>query len=125
MSAFTTPADLRMLDDYQWQLLTAVEYHVGRYPSDDVIHIPAGTVTDLTSVPQLLWSLFPPHGRWAKAAIVHDHLYANAIGSKRYADAVFLEAMGVLGVPPLSRWVLHTAVRLFGRGNYHRRSKTA
>lgn len=118
MSAFTTPADLRMLDNYQWQLLTSFEYHVGAMPSTDVIRIPAGTVTDLATVPQILWSILPPHGRWAKAAIVHDYLYAQGIGSKRYADAVFYEAMGVLKVPRFRRWLMFTAVRLFGRGNY-------
>lgn len=118
MSAFTTPADLRMLDNYQWQLLESFEYHVGNFPSVDVIRVPAGTITDLASVPRVLWALFPPHGRWAKAAIIHDYLYSNAIGSKVYADRTFLEAMQVLGVPKWRRLVMYAAVRLFGRGAY-------
>lgn len=118
MSSFTTPADLRMLDDYRWQVLAPFEYHVGSYPSDTVISVPASTVTDLATVPRLLWAMFPPHGRYAKAAIVHDYLYDRAIGSKAYADRTFLEAMEVLGVPLLTRAVMYWAVRLFGRGNY-------
>jgi hypothetical protein len=118
MSAFTTPADLRMLDNYQWQLLTEFDYHVGTFPSATVIRIPAGTVTDLASVPRLLWAIFPPHGRYAKAAIVHDYLYDQAIWSKPCADQVFLEAMEVLGVPRWRRVLMYWAVRLFGRGNY-------
>jgi len=118
MSSFTRPADLRMLDNYRWQLLATFEYHVGEYPSADVIRVPAGTITDLASVPRLLWALFPPHGRWAKAAIIHDYLYANAIGSKAYADRTFREAMGVLGVSKLVRWLMYWAVRLGGRGAY-------
>ena len=82
------------------------------------IDVPAGYVTDLASVPRALWTVFPPHGRYAKAAIVHDYLYSNAIGSKRWADKVFLEAMGVLDVPKWRKWVMYFAVRLFGRGNY-------
>lgn len=118
MSSFTTPADLRMLDDYRWQVLAPFEYHVGSYPSDTVISVPAGTVTDLATVPRLLWAVFPPHGRYAKAAIIHDYLYEQAIGSKAYADRTFLEAMTVLGVPSLTRAVMYWSVRLFGRGNY-------
>lgn len=118
MSSFTTPADLRMLDNYRWQLLAAFEYHVGSYPSDTVIRVPAGAVTDLASVPRLLWAIFPPHGRWAKAAIIHDYLYARAIGSKASADRTFLEAMTVLGVSHFTRTLMYWAVRWFGRGNY-------
>lgn len=120
MSNFTTPADLRMLDNYRWQLISSFEYHIGSYPSDEVITVPAGTVTDLASVPRILWAIFPPHGRWAKAAIIHDYLYAQGIGTKEYADSVFNEAMAVLGVPPLKRNLMFLAVCLFGRGAYHK-----
>lgn len=120
MSTFTTPADLRMLDDYRWQVLAPFEYHVGSFPSSTVISVPAGTVTDLATVPRPLWALFPPHGRYAKAAIVHDYLYDQAIGSKAYADRTFLEAMAVLGVPRVTRNLMYWAVRLCGRGKYYR-----
>jgi len=118
MSTFTTPADLRMLESYRWQVLVAFEYHVGGYPSATVISVPAGTVTDLASAPRLLWAIFPPHGRWAKAAIIHDYLYDQAIGRKADADRTFLEAMTVLGVSRFTRTAMYWAVRLFGRGNY-------
>lgn len=118
MSSFTTPADLRMLDNYQWELLASFEYHVGDFPSEEVITVPAGTVTDLASVPRLLWAIFPPHGVWAKAAIIHDYLYSNAIKSKAFADLTFLEAMKVLGVPPWRRKLMYLAVHYFGRGAY-------
>ena len=82
--------------------------------------MPAGTVTDLATVPRVLWSLFPPHGRWAKAAIIHDYLYANAVGTKAFADKVFSEAMAVLGVGRVTRVILYWAARVFGRGNYNK-----
>lgn len=118
MSTFTTPADLRMLDDYRFQVLAPFVYHIGKFPSENVVVVPAGTVTDLASVPRLLWVILPPHGRWAKAAIIHDYLYANGIGTKEFADKVFLEAMAVLGVPKTKRTLMYWAVRLFGRGSY-------
>jgi hypothetical protein len=118
MSKFTTPADLRLLGNYTWELLAEFEYHVGKYPSEHVIRVPVGTVTDLASVPRLLWVIFPPHGKYAKAAIVHDYLYAQAIGTKDEADRIFYEAMGVLGVPKWRRRAMYAAVRWFGRGAY-------
>ena len=52
MSSFTTPADLRLLDGYWYELLSPFEFHVGAYPSVNVIRVPAGFVTDLASIPR-------------------------------------------------------------------------
>lgn len=109
-----------MLDNYRWMLLAPFEYHVGMYPSEQLIAVPIGTITDLATVPRILWSVFPPHGRYAKAAIIHDYLYDRAIGSKAFADSTFREAMEVLGVPRWRRTLMYWAVRWFGRGNYRR-----
>lgn len=38
----------------------------------DVITIPAGTCTDLASVPRIFWWLLPPTGAYEDAAFVHD-----------------------------------------------------
>lgn len=112
------PADLRMLDNYRWELLAEFDYHVGSLLSVEVIRVPVGTITDLASTPRILWAIFPPHGQYAKAAIVHDYLYQQAIGSKYWADQVFLEAMEVLCVPRWRRVLMYWAVRAFGKGNY-------
>lgn len=115
-----------MLSNYRWQLLASFDYYVGAHPEssiipkESIIRVPTGTITDLASVPRILWAVFPPHGKYAKAAIVHDYLYQQSIGSKDWADRVFLEAMAVLGVPRLSRTLMYWSVRLFGRGNYSR-----
>lgn len=119
MSSFTTPADLRIVGTYIFEMLSDFSYHVGAYPSLDVVIVPAGFVTDLASIPRVLWSLLPPHGRYAKAAIIHDWLYATGIGgSREYADNVFLEAMEVLGVSVWKRSVIYWAVRAFGASKY-------
>ena len=120
MSRFTTPAILEMLDDYRWRLVEPFEFWITDEPGD-IISVPAGYITDLASVPRVLWVLFPPHGRYAKAAIIHDWLYDNALRTKREADLIFLDGMCVLGVPQWRRWLMYIAVRLFGRGNYCRK----
>lgn len=116
MSRFTTPAILEMLDDYRWRLVEPFEFWLTDEP-EDVISVPAGYVTDLASVPRILWAIFPPHGRYAKAAIIHDWMYDNGLRTKREADRIFLDAMKVK-VPAWRRLMMYCAVRLFGRGNY-------
>lgn len=119
MSSFTTTADMRIEGEFTFQMLAAFEFHVGQYPSEEIVTVPAGFVTDLASVPRALWSIFPPHGSWAKAAIVHDYLYSSGKTSRVYADRVFLEGMEVLGVPLLKRQLMYWAVRLFGESSFN------
>ncbi|EEI4447826.1 DUF1353 domain-containing protein [Salmonella enterica] len=119
MSKFTTPAILEMLGHYNWRVYEPFEFYLSDDESD-VIEVPAGFVTDLASVPRIFWSLMPPDGRYAKAAIIHDYMYDNAQRTKREADRIFLDGMTVLGVPKWKRTVMYLAVRLFGRGNYRK-----
>lgn len=74
----------------------------------------AGDMPDFATIPRPLWVLFPPTGPYGKAAVIHDYLYDMRIGTRERADAIFLEAMGVLGVPWLVRRLLYAAVRVFG-----------
>lgn len=119
MSRFTTPL-IGYFDDAMEKFTTTEEfdYHVGTYPSSDIIKVPSGFVTDFASVPKIIQWLIHPHGRYGKAAVLHDYLYENAIKSKAYADNVFYEAMGVLGVSQPKRWVMYQAVKRFGKGKY-------
>ncbi|EJI2433989.1 DUF1353 domain-containing protein, partial [Salmonella enterica] len=91
--------------------------------NSDVIEVPAGFVTDLASVPRIFWTILPPDGKYAKAAIIHDYLYDNALRTKKEADLIFLDGMTVLGVPRLKRKVMYWAVRWFGRGKYSQRER--
>ncbi|HAG2581977.1 TPA: DUF1353 domain-containing protein [Salmonella enterica] len=117
MSRFTTPAILEMLGHYNWCVHEPFEFYLSD-DNSDVISVPAGFVTDLASVPRIFWTLLPPDGKYAKAAIIHDYLYDNALRTKKEADKIFLDGMTVLGVPKWKRTVMYWAVRLFGRGMY-------
>ncbi|WP_141124948.1 DUF1353 domain-containing protein, partial [Salmonella enterica] len=70
------------------------------------------------TIPRIFWILLPPDGKYAKAAIIHDYLYDNALRTKYEADRIFLDGMAVLGVPRWKRTVMYWAVRWFGRGSY-------
>ncbi|ECO0902306.1 DUF1353 domain-containing protein [Salmonella enterica subsp. enterica serovar Newport] len=117
MSKFTTPAILEMLGHFNWRVHEPFAFYLSDDESD-VIEVPAGFVTGLATVPRIFWILLPPDGKYAKAAIIHDYLYDNALRTKKEADKIFLDGMTVLGVPKWKRTVMYWAVRLFGRGTY-------
>jgi hypothetical protein len=82
--------------------------------------VPAGFVTDLASVPRVLWRLFPSSGRHNEAAVVHDWLYNCGTCSRFLADAIFREGMIALGVPKWKAWLMFMAVRAFGWPNFRK-----
>lgn len=57
------------------------------------VRVPKGFVTDLASVPPIFWSKYPPIGRYAYAAVVHDYLYWHQTTTKKVADEVMFAAM--------------------------------
>ncbi|EHQ4621381.1 DUF1353 domain-containing protein [Salmonella enterica] len=117
MSCFTTPAIFEMPGHYNWHIHEPFAFYLSD-DNSDVIEVPAGFITDLATVPRIFWILLPPDGKYAKAAIIHDYLYDNALRTKKEADLIFLDGMKVLGVPCWKRTVMHLAVRMFGRGSY-------
>jgi hypothetical protein len=135
MSSFTKSFDKDLVvidtgDGRKWQLAEDFEYHVGSKDSDEVIKVPAGFITDFATIPQFLWGIFPPTGRYTKAAVIHDYLTANKgriphataddntityrCYTKKQVDKIFLEAMKVLGVNIVTRRVIWAAVSAFG-----------
>ncbi|EJR6247694.1 DUF1353 domain-containing protein, partial [Salmonella enterica] len=77
----------------------------------------------LATIPRIFWTILPPDGKYAKAAIIHDWMYDNALRTKKEADKIFLDGMTVLGVPRLKRKIMYWAVRWFGRGQYSQRER--
>lgn len=83
------------------------------------VSVPTGFRTDFASVPRGLWNLFPPTGRYAPAAVLHDFLYQTAhVGdveiSRGYADSVLRRASGDLGVSWMTRTLMYAGVRSGG-----------
>lgn len=83
--------------------------------------VPQSYITDFASIPWLVRGLIPAFGRHAKAAVVHDWLYAVGEPDMRArADRVFLHALRELKVAWFKRLILYTAVRLGGGGGYNK-----
>lgn len=128
MSGFAEPLAVEILDGQRNRRVTARLIQDFSYRSGsaqgEAVWVPAGFVTDFTSVPWGLWNLEPPLGDAGKAAVVHDYLYASCGLGGRYsraqADRIFREALGELGVPWWKRTLLWAAVRLGGAGGWGR-----
>lgn len=120
MSKFLSELDMmeadRDVDDGKWRLCAPLIY------SSDAINrtitVPADFVTDLASVPRLPVIYWLCGGRANKPAVVHDFLYSNGIVPREQADAVFLEAMEVVGVPWVYRKLMWAGVRVGGASHY-------
>lgn len=92
------------------------------YASDvlgTTITVPARFVTDLASIPRAMWRVFPPVGKYDAAAVLHDWLYRAGGVTRAQADAVFDEAMGVLNVGQVARWLMYRAVRAGGEEKWN------
>ena len=129
MSSFTTRLVTTELEDPHGHpmlrrgrvlhlVLEPFRYEVGFLGSGDVIEVPVGFITDFASVPRALWAFEPPIGRIAKAAVLHDFLYAGQLRPRIECDRIFYEAMGVLGVPDLKRSIIYAGVRAGGGKGY-------
>ncbi len=118
MSSFTEPPALEQIGPQLWRVLKPFDYHIGWIGSGFVIHIPALWESDLASIPRPLQRWLKPDGPWANAALIHDYLYGQGLGTKLLADVVFYEALGCLHVRQALRLAMFWAVCLFGRGAY-------
>ena len=78
------------------------------------IRVPAGFGSDGASVPRLMWSLYPPFGKYLEAAIVHDWFCVSHAVDSITAAKVFREAMAVCGVSKWRRNKMYWAVKFFG-----------
>lgn len=84
-----------------------------------VIVVPRWYVTDFASVPWYGQGFVDPQGPTARAAIVHDWLYAiGEPGKREEADAIFLRAMLKYGVPSFQANLAYQAVRAGGEKGY-------
>jgi hypothetical protein len=118
MSQFTTPFRGEIIGKNLWRTIEPFEYHIGSYPSDMVITVPIGFITDFASVPRFIWPIISPIDTHAKAAVIHDYCYEYAPYSRKMCDLIFLEGMIVLNVPYWKRQFMYKFVRLCGWYNW-------
>lgn len=134
MSSFTDPLDVRILQREiktrgLYKLLKEFTYEIGEEGSGVLVEVPAGFVTDLASVPWFIRWLISPGGLHAKASVIHDYLYSKGViqtkgvtqtetPTRLRADQIMKEAMVVLKVPCIRRWMIYKAVRWFAKSAF-------
>lgn len=104
-----------------YRVAESFRYYLGEKYAEQWVYAPAGMLTDLASIPQIVWNLLPPGGKYGAAAIVHDRLcntlqltQAGKLISidRKKADAILGEAMEILKVPFWKRILISSAVSL-------------
>lgn len=102
----------------KYMLLADIEIELS---NDQVIKIPKGYIWDLASVPRLLWGICPPDSDAELAFLIHDFLYENQIGSRKWADAEMLlwskrtNGTNKISIRNIDNYVRYYAVRLAGK----------
>jgi len=103
----------------RYTLLESIEYR------EHFVTVPRGFITDFASIPKILWSIYPPTGYYAHAALLHDYIYSTGgrcVGlfpaTRKEADEWFFMQMKTDGVGWRTRWTMYFAVRLFGRSSW-------
>lgn len=78
------------------------------------VEVPAGTVTDFSSIPRVLWPWFPPTEAPA-AGLVHDWLYRHPEGrSRRLCDEMWRRILDLSGVRKSKRLTAWLGLRTGG-----------
>ena len=76
--------------------------------------VPSGYPTNGANIPRILWSFIPPNrSDILPAVIIHDCLCDRKEYEK--ADEYFKEILELLGVEPLTVWVLHSGVSFYSK----------
>ena len=99
-------------DNQAWLLVEKLTYSIGQSGISNTV--PQGFVTDFASIPKPLWSYLSPHGRYSKAAIVHDYLYWVQDCTREEADNILLIAMKESGVSSAQQKEIYLGVRAGG-----------
>ena len=122
MASFLDPLIATPLPDgKQWCV-----YRRLRYLSDvgvgvaTTITVNPGFVTDYASIPQELWAILPPWGRYGPASVLHDWGYWQQTLTRQQCDDVLREASLLLGVEDAIVSTIYNAVRLFGQTAWDR-----
>lgn len=125
-SAILPPANppaMSPFGDGKWWVLTQpLKYRIGI--SNEIIIVPRGFVTDLTSVPRFFWAMFPSTGKYMSAAILHDYLYYDQRCGKESADEIFDIEMKAFGVQEKEREIIYLAVKEFGDKSWKQNSES-
>lgn len=114
---FPRPLYLEPLENgHRWLLVEPFDYKDGV----EFVHVPAGFVTDLNSVPRAVWWWFPKTESPA-AGLVHDFLYRYPDKRTReQVDRIHLRILELCGVRKSKRLAAYYGIRIGSGGTWNR-----
>ena len=85
-------------------------------PAGKLWAVPAGTIVDGASIPQVFWSIIggPFEGKYREASVVHDYYCDQKSDAWQNVHLVFYNGMRARGVAPLLAKLMYAAVYNFG-----------
>jgi len=85
-------------------------------PAGETWTVPADTIVDGASIPQLFWSIIggPLEGKYRNASVVHDFYCDEKTRPWQAVHRVFFDAMRESGVDDMQAKVMYYAVYAFG-----------
>jgi len=101
--------------------------------SDDALElteyliVPAGYITDLASIPRLLWNIIPPNfSESQQASVVHDYIYSHLYWyyPKDFADKLLRDFMRQDGANKFISNLFYLAVKHGGAGGWSYKDNT-
>ncbi len=104
----------------RWIVTKDFDIKITRPPGIDIL-IAEGYITDLASIPRLLWRVIAPFELSITAPLVHDFFYQYAgcgIYSRKDVDQIFLQLMKEEYVSWWRRTIAYRAVRIFGGSHW-------
>jgi hypothetical protein len=114
---FPRPLHLEPMENgHRWLLVAPFEFVDGV----DFVHVPAGFVSDLNSVPRVVWWWFPKTESPA-AGLVHDFLYRYpGKRTREQVDKMHLRILELLGVRKSKRMAAYYGIRIGSGGAWTR-----
>lgn len=103
---------LEYIGGKKWKTAKEIEVSLS---DGSLLKIPIGFETDLSTVPKILWGVFPPFGDFLLAAIVHDYLYITKDKrGRKFADKEMLRLSNLHNKNKVDNYIRFFAVRMFG-----------
>lgn len=103
-------------DGTQWVVLENMDFIIQLdHNSTTMIRVPRGFVTDLASTPRVIWSYYPPFGKYLTASILHDYLYWRQVCNREQADKILYQTMRDAGVDQETQSRFYVALNLDGK----------
>lgn len=93
---------------------------------DDRIVVPAGYISDWSTIPRFAWFIYPPNLSEARqAALVHDYIYSHLwpLYSRKFADDLLRRMMLKDGARKSTAAIFYYSVRVGRGGGWYKVNK--